>query len=430
MKDEITELRFDTIPPREEWKYDIYGLPYNPFQVAGLAERVPTLPIYRLDVAKDIRDYVSSTYKKQEYGGLLVRGEYGMGKSHLLRYITHEINTQLGTRGSDRAIAIYAENPETSMENLISRLIEALERKTLEQLAWNIVARRAREIGSQGVLERTPSDLFASAARVQRLQDMITKHLLSREWFLGEWTSLFYGDRDYQPLREIAQEELSRIFQHPDMVDVFCDLLLGDEFTSYRAHRSLVQLRGRTKFTTAVRPERLFGEILELFRRNGYGEVYILIDEFEDIRMKLSKAKMTQYLSEFRSLIDNNIKYCAFVIAIVPSAWDVLEGVQPALAERFSRRVDLLPLSDQQVEAVLEGYLKRALLDVDPDAASVIEATSVFDTEAILEINQIQEGNLRGIVELCHRLIEEGVDQNMKPITAEFVQTVARSSGD
>lgn len=433
MADETLELRFDTIPPREEWEYDFYGLPYNPFQVAGLAERVPTLPIHSPDIVKEINDYVSSTFKKQEYGGLVVIGEYGTGKSHLLRHLAHTINTDLGTRGTDRAIAIYIENPETSVGSLISRLIEALERTTLEQLAWNIVARRIRKIGADGLSKGSPNDLidlFAGPDRIERLQNMLMgKILLNREWFLEEWTSLFYGDREYRQLRKIAQEELSKIFQHPDMVNLFCDLLLGSEFASYRAHRNLVQLRGKSRsLTTDIRPERLFGEILELFRRNDYVEVYIIIDEFEDIELRLSKSKVAQYLSEFRSLIDNNIKYCAFIIAMVARAWQICEEAQPAFMERFSRRVDLLPISDEQLEGLLTGYLKRPLQDIEPHPT--MEATDVFEKGAISKINESQEGNIRAIVELCHRLIEEGVAQKVKPITAEFVQKIASSPGE
>src|SRR6185503_717605 len=100
------------------------------------------------------------------------------------------------------------------------------------------------------------------------------------------------------------------------------------------------------------------------------------------------------FLSEFRDLIDANIRGFGLVLASKVSAWDICKRLNPAFAQRFSRIVLLPPNSFEDLRRLIEVRLK-AVREKDYTGNPL----SPFTDAAIQALEKVSLGNTRVAVE-------------------------------
>ena len=120
--------RIDTtrceIESKQRERYAVYGLTRNPFPLGGnFPEGYLKYTYIEERQRSQIEDFLLSTFVRGEFNGLLILGEYGTGKSHLLNYIHELVNTdRLGIFGG-RALAFIIQNPSVAPEDILLSLL-------------------------------------------------------------------------------------------------------------------------------------------------------------------------------------------------------------------------------------------------------------------------------------------------------------------
>ena len=109
-----------------EERYARLGLNFNPFPIAGIATGSRLMPPIRDEHVERVIAFIQSTYLQKEFGGLAIIGDYGMGKTHLMRYLVDMINRMLGSQQARPALAVYVENPGLTARDIIHRIVEEI----------------------------------------------------------------------------------------------------------------------------------------------------------------------------------------------------------------------------------------------------------------------------------------------------------------
>lgn len=360
--------------PEERKNYDLHNLIRNPFPKAGIAPQ--DVKVFKFDRKsfKAIMDTISDSYVNNQFGGTVILGEYGMGKTHTLRYIAQEINRQIGNLSNDAAIAIYLKNPRSSMAEMVSGLYDGIGKERLKSLI------REPILADSGLAEE-----IAKADLVK------------------------YGQRKiYETIGDDQTAELLAIFAFgdPPNCDYAWDAIMG------AVRKGLPKVK-------EIRPEQYINSFFALLRSRGFRHVYVLVDEFEDLPgSALTMTKKREYAVGVRNLIDSNLEGFSLIIASNNSPWDVIKGLLPPLVDRFGLTIRLNNLNEEECCDLIAGYLQ---------AASKVERSDPllpFTKEAAALIDKQEGGVRRFILQRCYELIEQGVANSWEEIGEDEVRRV------
>ena len=403
----------------EEWdkRYELYGLKYNPFYISAIAPKIPKLPPLDSTVLEEIIEFIGATYRKQEFGGMVIIGDYGMGKSHTLKFIAHLINSYFGNIGDGKAEAIYVEEPKVSTFEVVSAMLSDIGEENIRKRVWHVIAHRFRQhVTRNGFSRFSTGALFEKdeAKREHLLSDQVVSNY---KLFLQDYGSLFL---DEDRLREFAQRELVKLFYEDAMITKEFDSFLFEK--GDKAEKAWDTIRGLgaggRKFAGKVRVDRFFNSLIEIFKDNGFRHIYLLIDEFEDVPGYLSKQDTVKYLSQLRGLIDRNTECFSLILGVRDQAWEVIKNTNPAFFERMSRRVELVPLSEGDTRKIIESHLSLARKEDYEDKIKP------FDPQLIPIIQREKEGNLRAVLETCFKLLDAGAREQEPVIDESFYRKV------
>jgi len=405
---------------KEENPYLRFSLNSNPFPKSAIAD-VTSESFFsrcRKKALAKIKDFLVYTYSSRRWAGLILRGEYGSGKTHMLFYVINEVNKQLGTLDKRRTLAIYVENPKGSINELHQDVMEKLGRDNFESQVAAVIEERVKE-----VFESIPRQRLITAEEIP--QDPLFR--LRRT---GKGVST---DRKNQAWDILSKKLLSDgLSQHRDFARCLGIVTIDeDQDTRNSAWRFLIgnALSKSEAKKLGLVSERLsedeiiryvFPSVIEILSRNGISMLILFVDEVEKIATKSSSFAFN-FLENLRSLIDNNLNHFSMVFACVPEAWDVLASTSPGLSERMSEMVDLDPLDDSQAVLLVEDYLKNAR--IQPYSLSPLLP---FDEATVKEMNRVSKGSMRYILQNCHIVLEHAVAKAdiVKEIPIEFVRKI------
>jgi replication-associated recombination protein RarA len=163
--------------------------------------------------------------------------------------------------------------------------------------------------------------------------------------------------------------------------------------------------------TMAVRAFTAFKNmLLEL----DYTGVFVFVDEFESIARLKSKQKQST-LNSIRHLMDRNASGLCVMFACAPEVWQEVMSEYHAFSERIGQEVALQPLTDEHIRELVSGYLDMAR----PDGPTSIDP---FTDESLSMILQRSQGNIRQVLSVCSRVLDEGADEERQQIDADLVQ--------
>jgi hypothetical protein len=424
MTNETEDISFRKLHVKDIYRK--FGLLSNPFPVTGIASEDPGFPFFDEHVTKELALFVQDTYTRQFFGGFIVVGEYGYGKSYILKHLERRINEGLSMRGKDRACAIYVINPKTSASEFITSVLESFGMHSFLVMCWRLVTRRLNEeMRKQGpkLLEKllpkpVQMDLFdyQEASRTLLLkQDLLSNPMK----FIEE---CFRAKADITEISRFARDTFLPIFKMPDIAEGLALLSkLGGEDSSiqWKEWLNLTQLKKSIK--RDINEPEFFRALMIVFRENGFRHIYILIDEFEDI-WGLGKRERMEYLARLRDVIESNLEYFSIVLAVKSDEWAKVEEAHPAFVERFSRRIELGDLTLEQTRNMIASYLGSVRGEEAQPPSSPIYP---FTNAGIQEIIKRSAGVPRVTLELCYVLLEHVArEKGLKQIDETIAQEV------
>ena len=371
----------------QERDYSMYGLEENPFPYSPVPDDNPEVYCGQSHVADAVSDTISTLLGTGKSKHLVITGKYGNGKSHTLKYARSLV------RDREDMLVGYVAQPGEGFLDIYHEFMYDVGFDKLQSLAYEFLAQVAQDetdknpIGADSMEsliddgEVLLSELVPSA--VQRLSD-ITKfadfaraiiHMVYEDTNLYAWQWLTAEGIRYEQRKEMEIHSA-----------------LDDDTMGVRAFTSFKNM------------------LLEL----GYTGVFVFIDEFESIARLSSKDKQST-LNSIRHLMDQNSSGLSILFSCAPEVWQDVMSEYHAFSERIGNEVALQPLTDDHLEDLVAGYL---------NTARKTEATNTdpFDNAGLEMILQSSQGNVRQVLSICGRALDQGIDNNEAVISKEVVE--------
>jgi len=415
----IDELLRDLKKQKLEKNFPQFKLRFNPFPLAGLP-RFP-LPPLDLEIVDKIRHFVVSTYSEGEYGGLTIVGDYGMGKTHLLRFIQSLIEGLTKKAQKEKmdfsAVTCFIDRPEDSPQRVVHKIIEDIGYDKIRKYVWKIVIEKLGNEPTSFREKYKPKQIQLGSAEnwLQLFEEPTRSNYLT---FLSRFRKL-NGDLKLlqENVREIIKQE---IVLDSALADRYLDLILFAE--EKVAESSWEILAGYVSKKDIQKKEIMFlNSIVKILKKVGFKHLYVFVDEFEDIG-KLSSAKRTNYLLTLITLINKERRWSVIVSLIR----DVLEEEikkQPPLYDRLTTTmIDLKPLNEKKAKRLLASYLNVSRTEES-------ESTFPFSEDSVKKMAKISEGNYRSFLVLAYNSLEIALREKARNINPEIVERARELRG-
>lgn len=411
-------------------RYNPYCLRFNPFPLGGNYPE-SYLPYTHLNASNKerITDFLLSTFMREEFNGLLIRGEYGSGKSHMLHFARNMVSTD--PFFGKQALCFLINNPSVAPEDILLSMLREVKLGVVQDLIFAPVAQSLNEKYDGEVIpflkdfttfgtslfDDDRSDLFGGQDIFGLSYREFAKLLRDKNLVLEK--GAFQG---------FAREVLTQKTKISDQITEDLIQLIpvsGKESQNSRSWEAFISTRLMSSKRGTLGVEFYLEAFLQLFKCSGIRHIYLLVDELEDLRtVRLSPKAAVEYLATLRKMIQHNYRMFSLVLACTRDAWDELLSLYPAIQDRFPIVIDLLP-SKVDYKEVVKKYLSEARIE----GQTVPDPWFPFTEEAIDEVINKRGGVIRHVLTALRTVLDGAAHGNIGPqINAEFVRSSLASS--
>ncbi len=415
-----------------------FSLTLNPFPKSGIAnisdsdavvgELVPTSNEITEKIIQYMQDALSNSGQDSEnkYLSLIIRGDYGMGKTQTLMYIKY-LFAQLGNE-KFKPYVVYIDNPGVRLSELIGNILSQIGIENFRRYLWDIFRLYLEQEDKEND-NRLRKDIFLES--INNLKASNTPTLFPIEdaesttnspltWDQVSISYKYLLDRMLNGLHSPEQKVAIQIFKNylvkcfvekyeiSSIAEYFYDVVTDNTSVT----KSWDQLITGNIKNIDKREVYLLKAIVEITKQYlGATDFIILADEFEEIAIgRLKDADLDNYLRNLRSLIDKEKNWCA-VFAMNGAAYKKIEKMSPPLASRMGDRIiDLKPLDESSCIAMIQHYLAIARVDQTTPLSLY-----PFDNSAIVSLLNTKEQTLQGsprfIIQSCYLLLQRAAEE-------------------
>lgn len=413
-----------------------FGLEYNPFPRSGIAiiseadkiaERLMpvdegTLNVIVNFISDALYAHLDNPDTKDKYMSMVVRGEYGSGKTQTLMFIRYLLKNLKNE--TVKPYVVYIDNPGQKLAELVGAIVSQIGVENFRKYLWGIfmeyldkypdvkqsLVGRPRVIQNSLFGDDEPiTSLSASIQNYKELVDIITvgKNANEKKQLLQT-----LKDHMVKSYAEVAESPVVATY----LYDVVSETIGISKSWDMLTSGSVKEMDKREVY--------ILRAIVNIVRKQlGYTDFFILIDEFEEITAeRLKKTDIDNYLRNLRLLIDREKNWCS-VFAMTGKAMEIIESYSPPLASRIKgSMVDLKPLDMSGFKLVVMNYLSISRIDGTGDSIAP------FDESALDEMMQVKNPLLKGsprfLLKLCYQLLQRATTELPEggKIDREFVK--------
>ncbi|MEM3551384.1 MAG: DUF2791 family P-loop domain-containing protein [Candidatus Bathyarchaeia archaeon] len=398
----------------------------NPFPSAAIPEEVPIITVDREPIIRHFQDVIAHLYQYGDSVVTVLVGDYGSGKSHLLRVFKHSVNSQL-LQLDEPMLAVYIKSPGRSMLDFFFNFLEDLGRPLLTDFSIKVIkeylqrtwAKSQRHIFDREMRKKfeqgeTPVEYILRASTIN---DLITE--IKREVFAS-----------------VKSQDLVSAFlflAHPDYSSTAWRWLLGEKLSREERESILVD----TSISDTKEAYLMMQSTFELLRLIGIKSLVLLVDELEKIVL-IPAVQRSQYQDDLRHLIDDNPKGLGVFFAIAPAQWSMLSREPTALQRRLAGNIQLLDNFDEErIKELIRGYLsisrteefsKEKIKEKFPKCEVEL---CPFTLDSIKLISEKTKGRVSDVIMLCRKALDYFIDNidKYEAITPELISTLAKQEG-
>ena len=420
---------------------DKFSLKFNPFPKSGIAnisdpddvvgELIPSTNEITNEIILYMQDALSNSGKNAEdkYLSLIIRGDYGMGKTQTLMYIKYLFG-QLGNE-KFRPYVVYIDNPGVKLSELIGNILSQIGIENFRRYLWDIFRQYLEQEDKEND-NRPRKDIFLERINAIKATNntiaiqtsmRFDDNIEVQEDLTWDQVSISYKyllDKMLNGLRSPEQKTAVQIFKNylvkcfaekyelSSIAEYFYDIVT-DNISVTKSWDQLIT--GNIK-NIDKREVHLLKAIVDIAKQYlGATDFIILADEFEEIAIgRLKDADLDNYLRNLRSLIDKEKNWCA-VFAMNGDAYRKIEKMSPPLASRMGDRIiDLKPLDEQSCISMIQHYLAISRIDSDAPLSPY-----PFEESAIVSLLNTKEQKLQGsprfIIQSCYMLLQRAAEE-------------------
>lgn len=367
--------------------YAQYNLENNPFPYSPVPDDDPTVYCGQDHATETVGKTVSTLLSTGKSKHLVITGKYGNGKSHTLKY------TRSLLRDRDDVVVGYVAQPGEGFLDIYHEFVYDLGFDAIQDFAYEFLASVARDVTdadpenaeSMRTLidegEVLLSDIISPA--IQRLSD-ITRFAD----FARAMIHMVYEDTNLYAWQWLTAEGI-RYEQRKEME---IHTALEDDTMGVRAFTAMKNL------------------LLDL----GYTGVFVFVDEFESVA-RLSPKNEQATLNSIRHLMDQNSAGLCMLFGCAPEVWQDVMSEYHAFSERIGQEVSLRPLTQEDLNELVEEYLKTARIDNEG-------GIHPFTEDGLEVALQRSQGNIRQVLAVCSRVLDEAIEAERDEIDQKFVE--------
>ncbi len=361
-------------------EFTIYGLRKNPFPHHGSfpvgdedEETYANIFCGNSELKRAVEAKVSLLREGEGSSIVLVVGEYGAGKTHVLKYMEHMAQARF-----PGVIPLYIKRMEVaSMLELYRCIVRAMEQKLTRDFLVLLAAQAHR----------------APPPRVRSFPDMerALAHLMAGDMAALRWIEGL----------DLSREELDR-------------MEVSESLNSSSAVDALVVL-------------------VDLLWRFGRNKLLVLVDEFEETFVMSSRQDLVRFYSDLRQLLDKLPEGALLVLSattiVLKDPEKSLSLLNPALDSRISDsdRISLKRLSTREVVEMLKGYLRAFRT---PEAKGLVSDSFPFTEEALIRIAELSGGMPRNALKMASTCLSEALRRGVRSVDEVFVLEVLEEGGE
>lgn len=371
------------------------NLRFNPFEPA--ASGVPIIDgLWVPDRwASPLRRFLDAMQHTQGTKAFAILGEYGSGKTYLLRWLEREKLPE------HRIRAFFFDNPGVQFYDLANALMRQLGREEFAKALWEFLDPRLPDF---------QSSLFGNS-------------------FQAWLRSVKKYRREDEAIRELSQKiREKRIADDEEIRHKLARLIVETYERPYFQYKDFVAGR-----RGALVPEKeeapYFAAILRTLRLTGGAEsVAFLIDEFEEISLQkhLTKRQAHEYLATMKRLINltEHEQFWIFV-AMTPQAAQITEQLEPALWDRFisqgQHRFQIPPLNEEEAEQLVIHRLAAAR----PEQSAQGDPLFPFPQNLVDLLREDIYSSPRRLVKVCSLAVARAASEEIPvPFTAKYLEEI------
>jgi len=405
---DLTEIAEKEIVERVTWER--YGLKENPFPAAAIARRSQlffgTMNKFRFEIFQQIARKIVQTARTGRYLGIVIRGEFGLGKTHTLYYFSDLINRQLANVENMKSRAIYLKSPGHDLNEFLGNFIDEIDPDEL--LSYLYIASREKidslfkdswEKGKKIDYTKDP-DGFQETLNTGDSLDIIRKvaTILTEEGF--------FSHQDFALCLSVLM--LSNNPEYQRIANVFVH---GSRVTKAEVKKLGLS---SVSLTTADIYKRVFPDILGLLKKQEkYNMVFVFVDEFEKIVKGLTPRSRFEFLEDLRALIDSNLVRFSLVLGCSTEAYDKITETSGAFADRNREIFDLPRIRKATTTMeLIEPYLRSTRI-----ASFGKRSIFPFTISALKIVAEKEDGSPRKILEACHDLLDYGITMGLRSLS-------------
>lgn len=433
--------RLNSVANLQNVLHNRFKLDFNPFPKSGIASiNDSDAVVGRLvpldgTITEKIFSYIQDALFAQssnnnenpdKYMSLIVRGEYGSGKTQTLMFIKYLIKN---IQSNARPYVIYIDNPGQKLSELIGNIVSQIGVENFKKYLWGIFMSYLdknpdvkRELLSRPSVSATlfpdmditpNTNLIASVQNYKDLVDLLTVGLDNS------------GKKNLiQKLKGHIIQSLIPECESPVVASYFYDIVsetIGvSKSWDMLTTGNVKELDKREVYILKSIVKIVCGQL-------EYTDFIILIDEFEEITAdRIKKSDVDNYLRNLRLLIDREKNWCS-VFAMTSKALNMIEEYSEPLAGRIKGRiVDLKPLDKEGVRQIVANYLSIARssdCSLDDNSIYPFDETAIEQMLDFNELNKQLKGSPRFVLKLCYMLLQRACQEleDGQTINKEFV---------
>ena len=398
-----------------------FGLTHNPFPKSGIAsvsdksETVGRLTPVKKETSNTILNYIKDALKKKEednYLSLIVRGDYGTGKTQTLMYIRYLLSNL--NKDGFRPYVVYVDDPGLSLSELFGGIISQVGVENFRRYLWNRFMDYLDEYKID-IIKEIPNKIVTPSLFPDNKEGRISDRFLS---YKALFDSCVVGKSNSEKKEITALLKghilrcFSTIFNSASVAGYFYDVVCETVGIS----RSWDTLTSGSVKELDKREVYILKAIVDTVKnQENITDFVILVDEFEEITSgRLKKSEIDNYLRNLRTLIDRDKNWCS-VFAMTGKALDRINEFSPPLYSRITDRIiDLMPLDYASCKQMIVSYLSTARESISDEELYPFTEESLMKLLTVKPIYENLKGSPRFILKNCFMLLERAAEELSK----------------
>ena len=427
-------LDFSNLNPRD---YTRFFLSDNPFPAIPVPDNAPSIMVDREDTLKAIQDVIVDALRTGKSQTLVMQGNIGSGKSHLLKFTKFKINSDLGNNRENSAIAAYV-TPGKEFFEFYSQ--------TAKEVTDTIVKNASLVILSNSIL----ADIKAFTSRItdpSRLSSVtrFVAALKDDPRSASQITDISYPYIDY--LADLSESQASKsnyklkdfpkaCMRMIDQTSVASRWIRGEPLSKFE--KDTLGVTGEIDSYNAIDA---FHDLRLFLNQGGYRVLFILFDELEKVS-ELPPQQKSHYFDTLRNMIDENVEGAGWLATVTPVGFAEMQASGHPLYRRFlTNNKHLSAFSQDMSVALATEYMKRARQEYLRASGQTERAMSEkilqfkgadvavfpFSLDAVKLVCDLNLGNIGDMLTSFHQVLNEAYDKSRWYINdLDFVRRIIK----